>query len=179
MPHLFMSLALMSLVAPQETAVPEIVRSGHWLEVRGDLSKEDTFVAERFAKAGVRTIGVHGHRYFGKWGGLERGFAELDMSASPPVGAKWASDTTVTSKALTDAAIASASEPTMMNGVRAVSANDLTRAEALSASIPSISTAVARTPRSSPTRTNIALLMASSTSPSTMRKPAMPLATWS
>ena len=67
---------------------------------------EDTFVAERLQRAGIHTIAVHGHRYFGEFGGLERGFDVLDMSAAPDKGAKWATDTTVTSATLTDAAIA-------------------------------------------------------------------------
>jgi len=70
------------------------------------FSTEDTFVAERLQAAGTHTIAVHGHRYFGKFGGLERGFEVLDLSAAPPEGAKWATDTTVTSEKLTDAAIA-------------------------------------------------------------------------
>ena len=70
------------------------------------FSSEDTFVAERLKKAGIHTMAVHGHRYFGAFGGLERGFDELDLSAAPPEGAKWATDTTSTSEALTDAALA-------------------------------------------------------------------------
>lgn len=70
------------------------------------FSSEDTFVAQRFNKAGIRTQSVHGHRYFGDWGGLERGFDEIDMSAAPPEGTKWATDTTITSDKLTDASIA-------------------------------------------------------------------------
>ncbi len=67
---------------------------------------EDTFLAERLQKAGVRTIGVHGHRYFDVWGGLERGFDVLDFSAAPPKDAPWDVDTKATSAELTDAAIA-------------------------------------------------------------------------
>ncbi len=70
------------------------------------FGSEDTFLAERMQRAGIHTIAVHGHRYFGKFGGLERGFDVLDLSAAPPEGAKWATDTTVTSAALSDAAIA-------------------------------------------------------------------------
>jgi choline-sulfatase len=69
------------------------------------FSEEDQFIAERLKKAGVHSIGVHGHRYFGKWGGLERGFDVLDLSAAPPEGADWATATEVTSDRLTDAAI--------------------------------------------------------------------------
>ncbi len=70
------------------------------------FSEQDTFVAQRIQRAGIRTMSVQGHRYFGKFGGLERGFDELDLSAAPPEGAKWATDTTVTSAKITDAAIA-------------------------------------------------------------------------
>lgn len=75
---------------------------------------EDTFVAERLAKAGVHTMSVQGHRYFSPWRdckdkpegcGLERGFAELDLSAAPP-NMEFQTDTTITSDKLTDAAIA-------------------------------------------------------------------------
>jgi choline-sulfatase len=67
---------------------------------------EDTFVAQRLERAGIHTISVQGHHYFGDFGGLERGFAEVDLSAAPPKDAKWATDTTATSPKLTDAAIA-------------------------------------------------------------------------
>ncbi len=66
---------------------------------------EDTFVAERIKKAGLVTMSAHGHRYFGAFGGLERGFDEVDLSAAPPEGATWATDATTTSDKLTDAAI--------------------------------------------------------------------------
>jgi choline-sulfatase len=66
---------------------------------------EDTFVAERLERAGVHTMSVQGHRYFGKFGGLDRGFAVVDMSAAPPEGASWDVDDKATSPALTDAAL--------------------------------------------------------------------------
>jgi arylsulfatase A-like enzyme len=69
------------------------------------FTAEDTFVAERLQRAGVHTMAVHGHRYFGKFGGLDRGFAVVDLAAAPPEGADWAVDNTATSPALTDAAI--------------------------------------------------------------------------
>jgi len=70
------------------------------------FGEEDIFVAQRFKRAGIRTISVQGHRYFGRFGGLERGFDVLDLSAAPPEGAKWAKDSSATSDKLTDAAIA-------------------------------------------------------------------------
>ncbi|AKT36072.1 sulfatase-like hydrolase/transferase [Chondromyces crocatus] len=69
------------------------------------FSEEDTFVAERLKGAGVFTMGVHGHRYFGKFGGLDRGFDVVDMSAAPPESADWAVDNTASSPGLTDAAL--------------------------------------------------------------------------
>ncbi|WP_437732763.1 sulfatase-like hydrolase/transferase [Sorangium sp. So ce1335] len=69
------------------------------------FSEEDTFVAERLKGAGVRTMSVHGHRYFGRFGGLDRGFDVVDMSAAPPEGAPWDVDNKATSPALTDAAL--------------------------------------------------------------------------
>jgi arylsulfatase A-like enzyme len=66
----------------------------------------DTFLAERLQKAGVRTMGVHAHRYFDVWGGLERGFDVLDFTAAPPKDAPWDIDTKATGQELTDAAIA-------------------------------------------------------------------------
>ncbi|WP_437277465.1 sulfatase-like hydrolase/transferase [Sorangium sp. So ce375] len=69
------------------------------------FGEEDTFVAERLKRAGVRTMSVHGHRYFGSFGGLDRGFDVVDMSAAPPEGAPWDVDNKATSAALTDAAL--------------------------------------------------------------------------
>jgi arylsulfatase A-like enzyme len=70
------------------------------------FSTEDTFLAERLQKAGVHTMAVHGHRYFGKFGGLDRGFDVVDMSAAPPESARWDVDTASSSPALSDAALA-------------------------------------------------------------------------
>jgi arylsulfatase A-like enzyme len=67
---------------------------------------EDMFIAERLQRAGIHTMSVQGHRYFGKWGGLERGFDVLDLSAAPPEGVPWDVDTVATSDKLSDAAIA-------------------------------------------------------------------------
>jgi choline-sulfatase len=70
------------------------------------FTEADTFIAERFAKAGIYNVAVHGHRYFGDFSGMHRGFDVVDMSAAPPEGTSWAHDTTITSPGLTDAAIA-------------------------------------------------------------------------
>ena len=67
--------------------------------------EEDIMVAERLQKAGIRTVSVHGHRYFGKYSNLDRGFDVVDMSAAPPEGTSWETDKEVTSGDITDAAI--------------------------------------------------------------------------
>ncbi len=69
------------------------------------FSEEDTFVSERLKRAGITPLSVHGHRYFGKFGGLDRGFDVVDLTAAPPENAAWDVDNTATSPALTDAAI--------------------------------------------------------------------------
>lgn len=48
------------------------------------FTREDTFVAERLQRAGVRTISVQGHWYFFKNYGFERGFDIVDTKATPP-----------------------------------------------------------------------------------------------
>lgn len=70
------------------------------------FTEEDKFVAERLKASGVHTMSVHGHRYFGKFGGLDRGFDEVDMSAAPPENAPWDVDNQATSPKISDAAIA-------------------------------------------------------------------------
>jgi arylsulfatase A-like enzyme len=69
------------------------------------FSEKDIFLAQRIQKAGIRTLSVQGHQYFGKWGGLERGFDVIDMSAAPAA-IEWEKDTAITSDKITDAAIA-------------------------------------------------------------------------
>jgi arylsulfatase A-like enzyme len=64
----------------------------------------------------MRTIGVHAHRYFDVWGGLERGFDVLDMTAAPPKDAPWDVDTKATSAELTDAALAVLQKPENTGG---------------------------------------------------------------
>jgi arylsulfatase A-like enzyme len=69
------------------------------------FSDEDTFVAERLKRAGYTTLSVQGHRYFGAFGGLDRGFDKVDLSAAPPEGAAWDVDNIRTSDKISDAAI--------------------------------------------------------------------------
>ena len=80
----------------------ETYTSGVWIVKPGE---EDTFVAQRLQRAGIHTMSVQGHRYFGKWGGLDRGFDVLDVSAAPPEGTAWDVDTRYTSDKLSDAAL--------------------------------------------------------------------------
>lgn len=69
------------------------------------FAEDETFLAQRISKAGVRTMGVHAHRYFGKFGGLDRGFDVVDMSAAPPESAPWDVADQSSSAVLSDAAI--------------------------------------------------------------------------
>ncbi len=77
---------------------------------------EDTFLAERLARSGVRTMAVHAHRYFDDFGGLDRGFAVRDFSAAPPKDAPWDIDTKETSRALTEAALGVLAQPENTSG---------------------------------------------------------------
>jgi choline-sulfatase len=69
------------------------------------FNDEETFLAQRISQAGIRTMGVHAHRYFGKFGGLDRGFDVVDLSAAPPESAAWDVADQSSSAALSDAAI--------------------------------------------------------------------------
>lgn len=66
---------------------------------------EDTFVAQRLQRAGVRTVSVQAHWYFKENTGLGRGFDVLDLSASPRQ-LQQEGDRSVVSDRVTDAAIA-------------------------------------------------------------------------
>lgn len=80
------------------------------------FSEEETFLAERISRAKIRTMAVHGHRYFGKFGGLDRGFDVIDMSAAPPEGAPWDVADKSSSVALSDAALALLARPENTSG---------------------------------------------------------------
>lgn len=69
------------------------------------FTEKDTFLAERLQKSGVRTLAVHGHRYFDEFGGLDRGFAVRDFSAAPPKDAPWDVDTKSTGEPMTNAVL--------------------------------------------------------------------------
>jgi arylsulfatase A-like enzyme len=70
----------------------------------------NTFLAERLHDAGFHTMGAASHWYFKPKYGLSQGMDEWDLSAMPPQSAGDA-DSSVTSPALTDAAIGLLSEP--------------------------------------------------------------------
>jgi arylsulfatase A-like enzyme len=74
---------------------------GHFTQ----FAPEEIFVTERIKSAGIRTISVQGHHYFGAFGGLDSGFDVVDLGAAPPKTASWAIDSGSNSDKLTDAAI--------------------------------------------------------------------------
>lgn len=75
------------------------------------FTREDTFLAERLARAGVHTMSVQALRYFGKYSGLDRGFDVLDMSAVPAEGSIKEMENSATSDRLSDAALALLKSP--------------------------------------------------------------------
>ncbi|MBI4704745.1 MAG: sulfatase-like hydrolase/transferase, partial [Deltaproteobacteria bacterium] len=77
---------------------------------------DDVFVAERIRQAGIRTMSVQAHRYFGAGAGLERGFDVVDLSAAPPEGTSWVTDAAVTGDKLADAALALLAMPENVGG---------------------------------------------------------------
>ncbi len=80
------------------------------------FNDDETFMAQRISRAGIRTMGVHAHRYFGKFGGLDRGFDVVDMSAAPPESAAWDVADQSSSVALSDAAIGLLERPENTSG---------------------------------------------------------------
>ncbi|HWL87245.1 MAG TPA: sulfatase-like hydrolase/transferase, partial [Polyangiaceae bacterium] len=77
--------------------------------------KANTFVAERFQKANIRTFGAASHWYFNAWSGLSQGMDEWDTSAKP-AGGQGDTDTSVTSKELTDVALRLLAKPENVSG---------------------------------------------------------------
>ncbi len=75
----------------------------------------NVFVAERFQKAGIRTLGAASHWYFHGWSGLTQGIDVFDLSAKPASG-QGDTDTSVTSKELTDAALKLLAKPENTGG---------------------------------------------------------------
>ncbi|MBK9262564.1 MAG: sulfatase-like hydrolase/transferase [Polyangiaceae bacterium] len=80
------------------------------------FSEDETFLAQRISRAKIRTMGVHAHRYFGPFGGLDRGFDVVDMSAAPPEGAPWDVANKSSSAELSDAALALLQRPENTSG---------------------------------------------------------------
>jgi arylsulfatase A-like enzyme len=76
---------------------------------------ENTLLAERLKNVGFRTMGVASHWYFKPKYGLSQGMDVWDMSAMPP-DSSGDIDSSVTSPALTDAAIRLLSAPENMQG---------------------------------------------------------------
>ncbi len=75
----------------------------------------NTFVAERLKKAGFHTFGAASHWYFNAWSGLSQGITEFDLSAKPPSG-QGDTDASITSPALTDAALRLLKKPENTSG---------------------------------------------------------------
>jgi arylsulfatase A-like enzyme len=75
----------------------------------------NVFLAERLAAAGFRTAGAASHWYFRPSSGISQGFVEFDVSAVPASG-QGDTDTSVTSKELTDAALRILDKPATTSG---------------------------------------------------------------
>lgn len=75
------------------------------------FGREDTFIAERLARAGVHTMSVHALRYFGKQSGLDRGFDVVDMSSVPVEGSIKEMENSATSDRLSDATLKLLKDP--------------------------------------------------------------------
>lgn len=81
------------------------------------FTEEDLFVQQRLHAAGFRTMSVQGHRYFDVFGGFERDFDVLDLSALPEEAKnKWEVANLANSKELTDAAILHLGKPENTKG---------------------------------------------------------------
>ncbi|MCK6533305.1 MAG: sulfatase-like hydrolase/transferase [Polyangiaceae bacterium] len=79
------------------------------------FGKNDTFVAERLQKAGIRTLSVQGYWYFFQEGaGFERGFDVIDSSAAPK-NVQVEGDRSFNSEKISDAAIALVGKPEQAN----------------------------------------------------------------
>ncbi|MDP9037586.1 MAG: sulfatase-like hydrolase/transferase [Myxococcota bacterium] len=90
----------------------ECLRDGAHFDTYGS---GNTLLAERLQSAGFHTMGVASHWYFKPKYGLAQGMDLWDLSAMPPASAGDA-DSSVTSGALTDAAIALLSDPANLHG---------------------------------------------------------------
>jgi arylsulfatase A-like enzyme len=77
--------------------------------------KSNTFIAERLKNAGFHTFGAASHWYFNAWSGLSQGITEFDLSAKPGSG-QGDTDASITSPALTDAALRMLKNPANTSG---------------------------------------------------------------
>lgn len=75
----------------------------------------NTFIAERLKKSGFHTFGAASHWYFNAWSGLSQGITEFDTSAKPSSG-QGDTDASITSPALTDAALRMLAKPENTTG---------------------------------------------------------------
>ncbi len=74
------------------------------------FTREDTFVAERLKRAGLRTVSVQALNYFGAQSGMNRGFDVVDMHAAGE-GTIKEMENSVTGDKLTDAALKLLAKP--------------------------------------------------------------------
>lgn len=77
--------------------------------------KSNTFIAERLKNSGFQTFGAASHWYFNAWSGLSQGITEFDLSAKPGSG-QGDTDASITSPALTDAALRMLKKPENVSG---------------------------------------------------------------
>lgn len=80
-----------------------------------DYANGNTFLAERLKKAGFKTFGAASHWYFSPWSGLQQGFDTFDLSAKPASG-QGDTDSSITSPALSDAALKMLAKPENTSG---------------------------------------------------------------
>jgi arylsulfatase A-like enzyme len=90
----------------------ETLRDGAHFDAYAD---GNTLLAERLRAAGLRTMGVASHWYFKPKYGLAQGMDVWDMSAMPPESGG-DTDSSITSPALTDAAVRLLSDPANVSG---------------------------------------------------------------
>src|SRR5262249_48885806 len=80
------------------------------------FGEEETFVAERLHRSGVRTMSAQALQYFARYHGLERGFDVVDASAAPPEGGSLEAGNAITAPKLTDAALSLLDRPENVSG---------------------------------------------------------------
>jgi arylsulfatase A-like enzyme len=83
-----------------------LYRSGYFFT---DYAKSNTFLAEVLQEHGIRTMGVHGHMYFGRGKQLDQGFDVWELV--PKITFDATTDKNVTSDKMTDIGIRLLSDP--------------------------------------------------------------------